>query len=92
MFGWNAKTPQSRTFGDIYHQQYRQQKGTMASKLSGAGVPLSIFFGVFVRHRGPTFAIIMGVLAVVLFAAAVILTRRDRRAKQNNAQPPATPG
>ena len=80
MFGWNAKTPQGQTFGDIYHQQYRQIRGSTASKVSAVLFPLSVLGAIVLRGRGPWVAIILGAVAVVLFAITAVLTHRAHRA------------
>jgi len=87
MFGWNAKTPQGETFGQIYHEQYRQQKGTTASKISGASVPLIILLGLFGHHLGPVFTFSMLGLGLVLLIATVLLTRRQRAATRSSVVP-----
>lgn len=80
MFGWNAKTPQGQTFADIYHQQYRQIRGTTASKVSAILFPLSVVGAVVLRSRGPWVAVVLGVVAVILFFITAVLTRRAHRA------------
>jgi O-antigen ligase len=80
MFGWNAKTPEGRTFGDIYHQQYRQMKGTTASKVSAVLFPLSVLAAIVLRGRGPWLPLVLGGVAVILFVITAVLTRRAHRA------------
>lgn len=80
MFGWNAKTPLGQTFGGIYHQQYRQMRGTTASKVGAFLFPLSVAGAVVLKGRGPWLAVVLGVVAVILFVITAILTRRAHRA------------
>jgi hypothetical protein len=79
MFGWNAKTPGGETFGDIYREQYRQQRARPGLRAAaGLALPLGGGFWLFGHHVAITF-IVFGV-AVVLLVAAVVLGRRERRA------------
>jgi Flp pilus assembly protein TadB len=69
-------------FREIYRQQYRQVSKSRTGRVFAVITPLVLLaVAVLALHAPaqPTVLIVLGALAVICFATAVVLSRRQRR-------------
>jgi Flp pilus assembly protein TadB len=84
-----SASPEKPSFRQIYREQYQKDSASKTTRAFQFITPaVFLIVALFSRHS-PVVLIILGVLAALLIAGAIVWSRRQRRTAGNDAGPTA---
>ena len=85
-----SESPEKPSFRQIYREQYRKDSASKTTKAFQFITPVVFLIVALFFRRSSVALIILGVLAVLLIAGAIVWSRRQRRVAGNGTGPTAT--